>query len=160
MVGLANFTHMVDFVNVNLILTDMDARLTLYTYSASMMLSVCHSCIHKIGWYIEGKKKIMGSVTGIVLNFCIVILLSIMNEANGDYDYFQLVLQYQVNFCCSAEVQRPCQQIPNHRFTIHGLWPSNYSWTPPNNICPGNRFNAKAVRIIYMCMAYTYVKAV
>nr|ABV02075.1 S-locus S-RNase S16 [Prunus spinosa] len=66
--------------------------------------------------------------------FCFVM-------STGSYDYFQFVQQWPPTNCRFRN-KRPCSKPrPLQNFTIHGLWPSNYSNpTKPSN-CIGSQFN-------------------
>nr|QCF59398.1 S1-RNase [Prunus dulcis]QDB65187.1 S1-RNase [Prunus dulcis] len=60
--------------------------------------------------------------------------------SSGSYDY-QFVQQWPPTNC-RVRIKRPCSNPrPLQYFTIHGLWPSNYSNpTKPSN-CNGSQFN-------------------
>nr|BAG74776.1 S3-RNase [Prunus mume] len=64
--------------------------------------------------------------------------------SSGSYDYFQFVQQWPPTNCRAR--RRPCSKPrPLQNFTIHGLWPSNYSNpTMPSN-CKGSQFEARKV---------------
>nr|BAJ41469.1 S-ribonuclease 4 [Prunus persica] len=60
--------------------------------------------------------------------------------STGSYVYFQFVQQWPPT-TCRLSSKSSNQHRPLQRFTIHGLWPSNYSNpTKPSN-CNGSRFN-------------------
>nr|WRO64823.1 self-incompatibility RNase [Prunus salicina] len=61
--------------------------------------------------------------------------------STGSYVYFQFVQQWPPTNC-RVRIKRPCSNPrPLQFFTIHGLWPSNYSNpTKPSN-CKGSQFN-------------------
>nr|ABW08114.1 S26-RNase [Prunus cerasus] len=63
----------------------------------------------------------------------------IMSTSTGSYVYFQFVQQWPTTTCI---LRKKCSQPrPLQIFTIHGLWPSNYSNpTRPSN-CIGSQFN-------------------
>nr|WRO64822.1 self-incompatibility RNase [Prunus salicina] len=62
--------------------------------------------------------------------------------SSGSYDYFQFVQQWPPTNCKFRKCSKP---RPLQRFTIHGLWPSNYSNpTKPSN-CTGLQFEARKV---------------
>nr|QCF59413.1 S23-RNase [Prunus dulcis]QDB64821.1 S23-RNase [Prunus dulcis] len=65
--------------------------------------------------------------------------------STGSYDYFQFVQQWPPTNC-RVRIKRPCSKPrPLQNFTIHGLWPSNYSNpTKPSN-CNGTKFDARKV---------------
>ncbi|GLT36205.1 hypothetical protein SLA2020_105990 [Shorea laevis] len=54
------------------------------------------------------------------------------------YRYLKLVLQWQPSVCSKPGVN--CSVSPFPKFTIHGLWPSNYSRSQPSN-CNDKPFN-------------------
>nr|ABW08113.1 S7-RNase [Prunus avium] len=60
--------------------------------------------------------------------------------STGSYDYFQFVQQWPPTNC-RVRIKQPCSNPrPLQYFTIHGLWPSNYSNpTMPSN-CIGSQF--------------------
>nr|AAT69245.1 S2-RNase protein [Prunus armeniaca] len=71
-------------------------------------------------------------------------LCFIMSTGDGTYDYFQFVQQWPPTTC--GVRGKPCSK-PRllQNFTIHGLWPSNYSNpTMPSN-CNGSKFEARKV---------------
>ncbi|XP_050384388.1 ribonuclease S-F11-like [Argentina anserina] len=57
----------------------------------------------------------------------VMLFLSSSGAANAanTYDYMQLVLQWPATFCYNNPDCSP--NFPRGTFTIHGLWPSNYS---------------------------------
>nr|AAT69244.1 S1-RNase protein [Prunus armeniaca] len=63
--------------------------------------------------------------------------------SSGSYDYFQFVQQWPPTNC---RVRTKCSNPrPLQIFTIHGLWPSNYSNpTMPSN-CNGSKFDDRNV---------------
>nr|ACU25555.1 self-incompatibility associated ribonuclease S6 [Prunus pseudocerasus] len=67
-------------------------------------------------------------------------LCFIMSIGDGSYDYFQFVQQWPPTNC-RVHIKQPCSNPrPLQYFTIHGLWPSNYSNpTIPSN-CTGPQF--------------------
>nr|WRO64817.1 self-incompatibility RNase [Prunus salicina] len=78
------------------------------------------------------------SLAFLVLAFAF-FLCFIMSTGDGSYDYFQFVQQWPPTNC---RVRTKCSNPrPLQIFTIHGLWPSNYSNpTMPSN-CIGSQFN-------------------
>nr|AHJ59551.1 S-RNase 53 [Prunus armeniaca] len=68
--------------------------------------------------------------------FCFVM-------STGSYDYFQFVQQWPPTTC---NAPKKCSKSPPLQiFTIHGLWPSNYSNpTLPSN-CNGSQFEDRKV---------------
>nr|WRO64821.1 self-incompatibility RNase [Prunus salicina] len=84
------------------------------------------------------------SLAFIVLAFTF-FLCFIMSAGDGSYDYFQFVQQWPPTNC-RVRIKRPCSNPrPLQYFTIHGLWPSNYSNpTVPSN-CNGSKFDARKV---------------
>ncbi|XP_021800843.1 ribonuclease MC-like isoform X2 [Prunus avium] len=75
------------------------------------------------------------SLSFLVLGFAFFLCFII---SAGSYVYFQFVQQWPPTTC---RVQKKCSKPrPLQNFTIHGLWPSNYSNpTMPSN-CNGSRF--------------------
>nr|BAA83479.1 S1-RNase [Prunus avium]CAC27784.1 RNase S1 [Prunus avium] len=65
--------------------------------------------------------------------------------SSGSYDYFQFVQQWPPTNC-RVRIKRPCSKPrPLQNFTIHGLWPSNYSNpTKPSN-CNGSKYEDRKV---------------
>nr|BAJ24883.1 self-incompatibility associated ribonuclease [Prunus persica] len=60
--------------------------------------------------------------------------------SSGSYDYFQFVQQWPPTNC-RVRVKRPCSNPrPLQYFTIHGLWPSNYSNPKMPSNCTGSQF--------------------
>nr|ABW74346.1 S33-RNase [Prunus cerasus] len=78
------------------------------------------------------------SLAFLVLAFAF-FLCFIMSTGDGSYNYFQFVQQWPPTTCT---VRKKCSKArPLQIFTIHGLWPSNYSNpTMPSN-CNGSQFN-------------------
>ncbi|XP_062006139.1 ribonuclease MC-like [Rosa rugosa] len=75
-----------------------------------------------------------------LLSTIAVLLVSAFSsgaKAANKYDYFQFVQQWPATFC----YQNPgcVRNPPRNTFTIHGLWPSNY--TTPENPCVGTPFS-------------------
>nr|ADZ48268.1 S-locus-associated ribonuclease [Prunus pseudocerasus] len=64
--------------------------------------------------------------------------------STGSYVYFQFVQQWPPTNCRVRKI--PCSKPrPLQNFTIHGLWPSNYSNpTKPSN-CNGSKFDDRKV---------------
>nr|ABV72002.1 S14-RNase [Prunus mume] len=59
--------------------------------------------------------------------------------SSGSYDYFQFVQQWPPTNCI---LRTKCSKPrPLQNFTIHGLWPSNYSNPKMPSNCIGSRFN-------------------
>nr|BAC20936.1 Sc-RNase [Prunus salicina] len=67
----------------------------------------------------------------------------IMSTGDGSYDYFQFVQQWPPATCrlSGKSCSKPRLQI----FTIHGLWPSNYSNPKIPSNCKGALFEARKV---------------
>nr|BAH22122.1 S-RNase [Prunus yedoensis]BAH22124.1 S-RNase [Prunus yedoensis] len=60
--------------------------------------------------------------------------------STGSYVYFQFVQQWPPTNCRVRS--KPCSKPrPLQNFTIHGLWPSNYSNPRAPSNCNGSRFN-------------------
>nr|AAT72120.1 S6-RNase [Prunus avium]BAA36388.1 S6-RNase [Prunus avium] len=60
--------------------------------------------------------------------------------SNGSYVYFQFVQQWPPTNC-RVRIKRPCSSPrPLQYFTIHGLWPSNYSNPRMPSNCTGPQF--------------------
>nr|ACU25554.1 self-incompatibility associated ribonuclease S4 [Prunus pseudocerasus] len=76
----------------------------------------------------------------LVLAFAFAFFLCFI-MSTGSYVYFQFVQQWPPTNC-RVRIKRPCSNPrPLQIFTIHGLWPSNYSNpTMPSN-CIGSQFN-------------------
>nr|WRO64824.1 self-incompatibility RNase [Prunus salicina] len=66
-------------------------------------------------------------------------LCFIMSTGDGSYVYFQFVQQWPP-ITCRFSRKPSYKHRPLQNFTIHGLWPSNYSnpWRPSN--CTGTQF--------------------
>nr|CAC27788.1 RNase S5 [Prunus avium] len=63
--------------------------------------------------------------------------------SSGSYDYFQFVQQWPPTNC---RVRTKCSNPrPLQYFTIHGLWPSNYSNPKMPSNCIGSQFNESKV---------------
>nr|BAC56115.1 S1-RNase [Prunus mume]BAF91149.1 S-ribonuclease [Prunus mume] len=82
------------------------------------------------------------SLAFLVLAFAFFVCF-IMSTGDGSYDYFQFVQQWPPTTC---RVRGKCSNPrPIQIFTIHGLWPSNYSNpTTPSN-CIGSQFKESMV---------------
>jgi hypothetical protein len=69
-----------------------------------------------------------------------------------------MVHQWPTAFCAERD-QDPCikngNPPPPRIFTIHGLWPSNFSHTPPR--CDGALFNETLVHIYIFFNLYIYI---
>ncbi|XP_023547237.1 ribonuclease MC-like [Cucurbita pepo subsp. pepo] len=56
----------------------------------------------------------------------LLLLFNLMLTASYEFEYFQMVQQWPPTFCSGIGVT--CKvQPPQNKFTIHGLWPSNFS---------------------------------
>lgn len=99
----------------------------------------------------------MKNYLGII--FCMVSLVysdSCCNKSSvltiifaGSYVYFQFVQQWPPT-TCRLSSKPSNQHRPLQRFTIHGLWPSNYSNPRKPSNCNGSRFNfTKVVCIVF-----------
>nr|AMY98981.1 S16-RNase protein [Prunus tenella] len=65
-------------------------------------------------------------------------LCFIMSTGDGFYDYFQFVQQWPPTTC---RIRKKCSKPrPLQNFTIHGLWPSNYSNPTMPSKCLGSQF--------------------
>ncbi|CAL9003332.1 unnamed protein product [Prunus brigantina] len=63
--------------------------------------------------------------------------------SSGSYDYFQFVQQWPPTNCI---VRTKCSKPrPLQIFTIHGLWPSNYSNPKKPSNCNGSKFEDRKV---------------
>nr|BBG82761.1 S30-RNase [Prunus armeniaca] len=60
--------------------------------------------------------------------------------STGSYVYFQFVQQWPPT-TCRLSSKPSNQHRPLQRFTIHGLWPSNYSNPRKPSNCNGSQFN-------------------
>nr|AAP92436.1 S-RNase [Prunus avium] len=82
------------------------------------------------------KSSVAFLVLAFAFFFCYVM-------SSGSYDYFQFVQQWPPTNC-RVRIKRPCSNPrPLQNFTIHGLWPSNYSNpTMPSN-CAGSEFKER-----------------
>nr|ADZ74121.1 self-incompatibility associated ribonuclease S1 [Prunus pseudocerasus] len=80
----------------------------------------------------------------LVLAFAFAFFLCFI-MSTGSYVYFQFVQQWPPTNC-RVRIKRPCSNPrPLQYFTIHGLWPSNYSNpTKPSN-CNGSQFDTRKV---------------
>nr|ABV71999.1 S11-RNase [Prunus mume] len=84
--------------------------------------------------------KLKSSLAFLVLAFAF-FLCFIMST--GSYDYFQFVQQWPPTNC---RVRTKCSNPrPLQYFTIHGLWPSNYSNPKMPSNCIGSQFNESRV---------------
>ncbi|XP_022158939.1 ribonuclease MC-like [Momordica charantia] len=77
-----------------------------------------------------GKREIL-----LVLSMFLAISSS---EGVNEFDYYQVVLQWQPATCSSATLKTVCVQPPEDRYSVHGVWPSlssgylpTCSGTPP-----------------------------
>nr|ABY82413.1 self-incompatibility associated ribonuclease [Prunus pseudocerasus] len=83
------------------------------------------------------------SLAFLVLAFAF-FLCFIMSAGDGSYDYFQFVQQWPPTNCRVRK--RPCSKPrPLQNFTIHGLWPSNYSNPTMPSKCTGSQFKKENV---------------
>nr|BBG82762.1 S31-RNase [Prunus armeniaca] len=65
--------------------------------------------------------------------------------STGSYDYFQFVQQWPPTTC---RFRKKCfKPRPLQIFTIHGLWPSNYSSPTKPSSCTGSEFKELAPRL-------------
>nr|AAZ06135.1 S-RNase [Prunus dulcis] len=64
--------------------------------------------------------------------------------STGSYVYFQFVQQWPPT-TCRLSSKPSNQHRPLQRFTIHGLWPSNYSNPRKSSNCNGLQFDARKV---------------
>ena len=82
----------------------------------------------------------MGKAPFIVSIFNLALLTLCVK---AQFDYFQMVQQWPPATCSGVR----CYANPPAMFTIHGLWPSNYSNVPL--ICTGQPFNQAQVLTLY-----------
>nr|ADZ76512.1 S-locus associated ribonuclease [Prunus speciosa] len=68
-----------------------------------------------------------------------LVLFWCFSTSTGSYQYFQFVQQWPPTTCAISK--KPCYQNPPSIFTIHGLWPSNYSKNAWVANCSPTRFN-------------------
>nr|ABJ97523.1 S-RNase [Prunus webbii] len=82
----------------------------------------------------------LSSLAFVVLAFAF-FLCFIMSTGDGSYNYFQFVQQWPPATCIRST--KPCsKQRSLPIFTIHGLWPSNYSNPKTPSNCNGSQFDA------------------
>ncbi|XP_023529257.1 ribonuclease S-7-like [Cucurbita pepo subsp. pepo] len=79
-----------------------------------------------------------------MLVFTILMLIVNCDGAN-EYDYLQVVIQWQPT-TCSDRNKPEWYQDPSNRFSIHGVWPSLYNGRPIQ--CVGSPFDVKLVNIV------------
>lgn len=60
-----------------------------------------------------------------------------------DFDYLLLSLQWGPGVCATSD--RPCERIPNQRFTIHGLWLQKDNKQEVQDCCFDNTFDYKLI---------------
>ncbi|KAL6271386.1 hypothetical protein ACE6H2_028297 [Prunus campanulata] len=83
-------------------------------------------------------ETIVAMVLGIALSFNIAGNMSC--NAAGQYDYFKFVQESPFAFCKYGKGINRCNILPLPRiFTIHGLWPSNF--TNRHEPCVGAQFS-------------------
>nr|WRO64818.1 self-incompatibility RNase [Prunus salicina] len=83
------------------------------------------------------KSSVAFLVLAFAFFFCYVM-------SSGSYDYFQFVQQWPPTNCRVRN--KPCSKPrPLQNFTIHGLWPSNYSNPTMPSKCTGSRFKKENV---------------
>ncbi|CAJ1967881.1 unnamed protein product [Sphenostylis stenocarpa] len=62
------------------------------------------------------------------LIFIFTVSVFLYDSSNG-FDYWMIAQTWPPGFCmheqCAATVPKP------YKFTVHGLWPSTYRWSPP-----------------------------
>ena len=80
-----------------------------------------------------------------MLVFTILMLIVNCDGAN-EYDYLQVVIQWQPT-TCSDRNKPEWYQDPSNRFSIHGVWPSLYNGRPIQ--CVGSPFDVKLVSILF-----------
>ncbi|CAK9322663.1 unnamed protein product [Citrullus colocynthis] len=71
-------------------------------------------------------------------------LALLMFSARAQYEYFQMVQQWPPATC--SAVRAGCRGQPPAMFTIHGLWPSNYSTA--RLVCTGVAFDPTQIAAI------------
>ncbi|XP_022149793.1 ribonuclease MC-like [Momordica charantia] len=77
----------------------------------------------------------------IVLVLSMLVLVAICEGLN-EFDYLQVVIQWQPATC--SDYNKPaCFQAPGNRFSIHGVWPSLYDGYPTQ--CSGSPFDRNQI---------------
>ncbi|XLS95462.1 hypothetical protein HN51_071470 [Arachis hypogaea] len=64
--------------------------------------------------------------------FHVILLASSVHLTNASYEYFKLALVWPTTFTRIRAPGRMMTNLPQH-FTIHGLWPTNFSLPWPEN---------------------------
>ncbi|KAG6573572.1 hypothetical protein SDJN03_27459, partial [Cucurbita argyrosperma subsp. sororia] len=70
------------------------------------------------------------------IHLFVLFLSSLILFVNAQFEYFQMVQQWPLATCTGT----PCLNPPSNKFTIHGLWPSNFS--NAILVCKGSTFNS------------------
>ncbi|XP_038903744.1 ribonuclease MC-like [Benincasa hispida] len=82
---------------------------------------------------------------GLILSMLVMIVSCC--EGVNDYDYLQVVIQWQPATCTDWKKPYPyCFQDPDNRFSIHGMWPSLYSGAQTH--CFGSPFDVNQISIL------------
>ncbi|XP_048446115.1 ribonuclease S-6-like [Pyrus x bretschneideri] len=83
-------------------------------------------------------------ITGMIYTVTIVfsLIVLILSSSTVGFDYFQFTQQYQPAACNSRPT--PCKDPPDKLFTVHGLWPSNWSGHDPE-YCKKTALDSKKI---------------
>ncbi|CAK9322664.1 unnamed protein product [Citrullus colocynthis] len=91
-----------------------------------------------------GKKEIVSFLS-------ILLLLVASSKGLNEFDYYQVIFQWQPGVCSSSTLKSPFVKPPQNKYTIHGVWPSltsgnatKCSGTPPYD---GTKINAIRSRL-------------
>ncbi|GLT42660.1 hypothetical protein SLA2020_166480 [Shorea laevis] len=97
---------------------------------------------------MESPKVLNRLATPVFLIFFLTISSMFSVSGSEPYDYMQYVVQWQPAVCSNPKNNRRCTKLPKQNFTIHGLWPSNFSGAHVIDCRQGHAFDINEVRPI------------
>ena len=103
---------------------------------SSFFYIYCHFTFTISIFYIPFFLVILSPSIRAHIHLFVLFLSSLILFVNGQFEYFQMVQQWPLATCTGAS----CLNPPSNKFTIHGLWPSNFS--NAILVCKGSTFNS------------------
>ncbi|GLT64901.1 hypothetical protein SLA2020_373640 [Shorea laevis] len=93
--------------------------------------------------------KVLNQPATPILIFFLTVSLMLSASVSETYDYLQYVVQWQPAVCSNPNNHRMCKtNFPTQKFTIHGLWPTNFSGPLVRDCKRGPAFKETEVRRI------------
>ncbi|GLT64896.1 hypothetical protein SLA2020_373600 [Shorea laevis] len=100
------------------------------------------------GRKMESPKVLNRLATAVFLIFFLTISSMFSVSGSEPYDYMQYVVQWQPAVCSNPKNYGRFTKLPKQNFTIHGLWPSNFSGADVIYCRQGREFDINEVHPI------------